>query len=93
VILTKEDMSMSEHQLRNNLRKSFCLGRTFGCPEASEKQVWNRLLKIAAVPAWDSTSNEILAALVRECGNPSNKKWLEAGAGSGRISARLAKQG
>lgn len=93
MILTKEITSMAENQIRNNLGNSSCFGHASGSPEASETEVWDDLWKTAAVPAWDGMSNEILSALVRECGDPSNKKWLEAGAGSGRISARLAKQG
>ncbi len=55
--------------------------------------LWNDLWKNSVIPAWDPISEEILTSLVHESKHPENLKWLEAGAGSGKISAKLAKMG
>jgi len=58
-----------------------------------ERGVWNEIWAKSDLPQWDDLSEEILQALIRESGKLTGKKVLEAGAGSGRISARLALQG
>jgi len=58
-----------------------------------EEGVWNDLWADSHLPEWDDLSEAVFQALVRESGGLAGKKVLEAGAGTGRISARLAQEG
>ncbi len=65
-------------------------------PATEEKLVeetWDRIWGKEKIPEWDSLSQLILEVLKKEIGSPKNKKILEAGSGSGRISLRLAQEG
>lgn len=57
------------------------------------KEVWNDLWADSHLPEWDDLSEAVFQALVRESGGLTGKRVLEAGAGSGRISARLTQEG
>lgn len=54
------------------------------------QKVWEGYKKL---PEFDSECNIIFDVLMREIGEVCNKKVLEAGSGSGRISAQLAAHG
>lgn len=55
-------------------------------------EVWDKIWQ-NEVAEWDNVSEEIYRVLKREIGDLKDKKILEAGSGSGRISLRLALEG
>lgn len=63
-----------------------------------DRELWNEIWSAAGEgdseqDTWDTVSRGILDVLTACTGDPAGKVILEAGSGSGRISARLAKQG
>ena len=59
----------------------------------SDKKLWDALWARGEHLEWDPLSQEIYDTLMREWGGVTGKRVLEAGAGSGRISLRLAAAG
>lgn len=55
-------------------------------------EVWNKVWKEQPVE-WDILSEEIFTAIKKETGGFPGKRILEAGAGTGRISLRMAMEG
>lgn len=54
---------------------------------------WNRIWSDSGLPPWGPMEDEILAELRREIPSIERASILDAGSGSGRISARLAEAG
>lgn len=52
---------------------------------------WDEIWKFSHVKEWDYLSEVIYETLLAEIGNLKNRKILEAGCGTGRISLRLGK--
>jgi SAM-dependent methyltransferase len=55
--------------------------------------VWDALWSNKGLPDWDTLSEDILRALLREVGPVQGRCLVEAGSGSGRISLDLASRG
>jgi len=61
--------------------------------EKVEHSDWKQIWGDKKIPAWDYLSQVILSVLESEICDFHDKKILEAGSGTGRISLRLAKKG
>ena len=57
------------------------------------KKVWDKVWQTKDIPEWDYLSQIILEILLQEGGCIAEKRVLEAGSGSGRISSKLAALG
>lgn len=62
-------------------------------PDSTSPEMWDRLWSEVSVDEWDRVSEAILAGLQGAIGSVSGYRILEAGAGSGRVSLRLAQEG